>query len=649
MIAFNLKHRTAVHSAWGWFSGVSRWLGLWVAGALGTAVTVGDEFQDKIHPLLETHCIRCHGGKKTKAGVNLAHFKEARAIFREPKLWESVLRQLKERAMPPDDEPTPSAEEFQRMIGWIETALENPPAEFVVKDPGQKPIHRLGRTEYNNTFRDLLGATHRPADQFPADGGGGGGFDNNADTLFVPPILLERMLVVAEEALKAAPTDKLFATMPVWYSSHRMTARSNIRWFARRAFRRPVKEDEVKRLLGLYDRTRAEGMPYETALKTVYKAVLVSPHFLFRVEVDPPGKQPGRISSHEMAVRLSYFLWSSMPDDELFRLAEQGELEKAEVLEGQVRRMLRDPKARALAENFAGQWFGVRSLFGTAQPDHNRFPEYTESLRDALAEEPVRFFHHLVQEDRPLTELLDADYVFANAELAKHYGLGPVAGQGLVPVMLKPEERAQGRGGLMGMGAVLVQTSYPLRSSPVLRGKWILEEVLGTPPPPPPPIVKTLSADDKPRDGLSFRQRLEEHRKNPTCAACHQRMDPLGFALENFGPTGRWRTEIGGERVDSKGTLSNGELVDGPVALKQALMSRRQLFLRHATEKMLAYALGRGLEFYDMPVAKQISDRLVHGDARTVSLIMDVVRSFPFQHRRGAGLDVAEPAANRHP
>lgn len=646
MIAIQPEPRFAPHSAGGWLPGRLRWLGLWIAGCLGLLTTVGDDYQEKIYPLLETHCIRCHGGKKTKAGVNLTHFKEARAIFREPKMWETVLRQLKERAMPPDDEPTPSAEEFHRMIGWIEAALENPPAELIAKDPGQKPIHRLGRTEYNNTFRDLLGATNRPADRFPADGGGGGGFDNNADTLFVPPILLERMLMAAEEALKAAPSEKLFTTTPVWYSSHRMTARSNIRWFARRAFRRPVKDEEVQRLLALYDRTRESGVGYEGALRTVYKAVLVSPHFLFRVEVDPPGKTPGRISSHELAVRLSYFLWSSMPDEELFRLADQGDLDKPDVLEAQIRRMLGDPKARALAENFAGQWFGVRSLFGTAQPDHNRFPEYTESLRDALAEEPVRFFNHLVQHDRPLTELLDAEYVFANSELAKHYGVGPVTGDDLVPVTLKPEERAQGRGGLMGMGAVLVQTSYPLRSSPVLRGKWILEEVLGTPPPPPPPIVKTLSADDKPRDGLSFRQRLEEHRKNPTCAACHQRMDPLGFALENFGPTGRWRTDIGGERVDSKGTLSNGELVDGPVALKRALMARKQLFLRHATEKMLAYALGRGLEFYDMPVAKQISDHLQNGEARTVTLIMEVAKSFPFQHRRGAEMDTSATAAS---
>jgi hypothetical protein len=611
---------------------------LWaLMGGLSLVTGLGDAFQERVYPLLQTHCFRCHGEKRKKGGVDLAHFNEAKSVYRDPKLWEKVLSQLNDRSMPPDEEPTPSAEDVEVITRWIEGALENPPADLVPLDPGSKPVHRLGRIEYNNTLRDLLGVTNRPADRFPSDGGGGGGFENNAETLFLPPLLLERYLATAAEAISQAAPERLYTTRPVWYSSQRLAARDNLRWFARRAFRRPVQDSEVQRLLALYDRTRSSGVPYESALKTAYKAILVSPHFLFRVEIDPPGKAPARISDHELAVRLSYFLWSSMPDEALFRVAEQGQLGNPEVLEQEVRRMLRDPKASALAESFAGQWFGVRNLTTGPQPDRQKHPEYTESLRDALAAEPVAFFNYLVQLDRPLTELIEADYAFVNSELAKHYGLtNPPKGTTLSRVILPVEARQQGRGGLVGMGAVLVQTSYPRRSSPVLRGKWLLEEVLGTPPPPPPPLVKTLSQDDKPRDGLSFRQRLEEHRKNPSCAGCHQRMDPLGFALENFDATGRWRRDIGGELIDSKGTLVSGETVDGPVDLKRALMARRALFLRHITEKMLAYALGRGLEFYDMPMVKHISDSLVRGDARATELILDVVRSYPFQYRRGA-------------
>lgn len=616
------------------------WLGLlpWFGGT-----ALADAFETRIRPLLDTYCFRCHGDKKAKAGINLMPFKDATSVFRDPKLWEKVLSQVRDRQMPPDDEATPTAEEYHRMIDWLTSSLENPSPEVIPRDPGVKPVHRLSRTEYNNTIRDLLGVNTRPADKFPGDGGGGGGFDNNADTLFVPPILMERYLVAAEDVLAAAAPERLYATRPVWYSSARVTARDNIRWFTRRAFRRPVNEEEVTRFLGLYDKTRAAGGDHETALKTVYKAVLVSPHFLFRVEVDPAGREPGPITDHELAVRLSYFIWSSMPDEELFRLADRRELSAPGVLEGQVRRMLKDPKARALAENFAGQWFSVRNLFTGPQPDQKRFPGYTETVREAVAAEPVEVFHHMVQADRPLTDLLDADYTFANKDLAAHYGLAGAGevGASLQRVALTDADRAQGRGGLVGMGALLVQTSYPLRSSPVLRGKWILEEILGTPPPPPPPIVKTLPADDRPQKGLTFRQQLEEHRKNPSCAACHQRLDPLGFALENFDPTGRWRTQIGGEKVDARGTLGAHEEVDGPIGLKRALVARKGLFLRHATEKMLAYALGRGLEYYDMPVAKRIAAGLESGDARTTALILEVVKSFPFQNRRGAEATLA--------
>jgi hypothetical protein len=510
-----------------------------------------------------------------------------------------------------------------------------------VRDPGAKVIHRLNRTEYNHTIRDLLGVDTRPADRFPADGGGGGGFDNNADTLFVPPILMEKYLLAAEEVLAAAEPGRLIHARPVWFRRERSVAADNVAWFARRAFRRPVEADEVERLLKLYDRARAKGHSFELALKSAYKAVLVSPSFLFRGETEQTAGAAWRINPHELATRLSYFLWSSMPDEELFRAADSGTLADAAELERQVRRMLRDPKARALAENFTGQWLGTKRLHTTVSPDRRRFPQYTDALRDAMAAEPIEFFGSLLAEDASLLRLLDADYTFANADLGKFYGLTNVTATNLVRVPLTDRNR----GGIIGMAAVLTQTSYPLRTSPVLRGRWILEEVLGTPPPPPPPLVATLPADDKVKEGLTFRQRLEKHRENKNCAACHDRLDPMGFALENFDAIGRWRTEVDKQPVDARGVLTNGEEVNGPVELKAALLKRKQLFLRHLTEKMLAYALGRGLEHYDVMSVKEIAERVAKSDYRATALVVEVARSYPFLWRRGEGATPSPPTA----
>ncbi len=599
--------------------------------AASSAVRADDAFLRDVKPKLDALCLDCHGGKRTKSGVDLAPFTNAPSLYRDPKLWESVARQIEERQMPPDDKPQPTPEERLRLVESLRHLLDDPDPASVPRDPGATVARRLNRTEYNFTIRDLLGVDSRPADRFPADGGGGGGFDNNADTLFVPPILLERYLQAAESVLAEAKPERLSIARPVWHRRDRAVAGENLAWFAARAYRRPLEAGEVGRLLGLYDAARKGGMPFALALRSAYKAVLVSPNFLFRVEREQPGGKPWRISDHELASRLSYFIWSSMPDEELLVLATAGTLSDPGVLEAQVRRMLRDPKASALAGQFTAQWLGTKTLSITSSPDRSKFPRYTDTLRDAMMAEPVEFFGALLRDDASLLKLLDADFTYANAELAALYGITNVTSTNLVRVPL-PDRR---RGGILGMAAVLTQTSYPLRTSPVLRGKWILEEVLGTPPPPPPPLVKTLSPDDKTKDGLTFRQRLEEHRKDPNCAGCHSRMDPLGFALENFDAIGGWRTESGGAPVDASGVLVNGEKVEGPVALKNALLARRALFLRHLTEKMLAYALGRGLEHHDIPAVRRIVEQSAAQDHRTAALVLEVVQSYPFQWRRG--------------
>jgi hypothetical protein len=491
-------------------------------------------------------------------------------------------------------------------------------------------IHRLSRTEYNCTVRDLFGVDAKPADKFPSEGGGGGGFDNNADTLFIPPILLERYLRAADEIIEQAATENILPFKRKWAASERSYARRILEHFSALGFRRPVEANEVERLLAVYDRHRNQGQAFEPSLRAALKVILVSPNFLFRVERDQDKSGPYRISDYELATRLSYFLWSSMPDAELRTLAKAQRLHEPPILEQQVRRMLNDPKAEVLADTFAGQWLRVRELQNAAQPDAQKFPEYTPALRSAMYHEVIYFFNSILREDRSLLDLLNANDTFVNADLAKLYGIEGVHGSEMRRVALSNPER----GGILGMGAILTLTSYPLRTSPVLRGKWVLEEILGTPPPPPPPIVKSLPQDDSPVDGLSLRQRLEQHRSQAECAVCHVRMDPLGFGLENYDPIGRWRTRIGDQPVDSSGVLPGGEKFEGPSQLKKVLLKRKDDFARTTAEKMLAYALGRGLEYYDTPTVNMIMKTLAQNNYRSSILLTEIVKSFPFQFRR---------------
>lgn len=590
----------------------------------------GLDFAKDVRPALERLCFKCHGAEKAKGGVRLDEFNDVASLYRQVKLWESVVEQIRDRAMPPDDKPQPEEAERTALIEWLEHALDHPDPALIPKDPGRPFLHRLSRLEYNNTMRDLLGIESRPADAFPPDGGGGGGFDNNSATLFIPPVLVEKYLASAVSVLAEAKPERIFSARPNDRLSAEAAAKSVIADFAERAFRRPIEAEEVDGVLKLFAGAQSQGESWEESVKFALRGVLVSPHFLFRVE-KPRGAEPHRLQDFEMASRLSYFLWSSMPDAELFQVAREGKLFESAVLEAQVRRMLRDPKARDFAENFSGQWLRVHELEAAAQPDPEKFSEYTPELRHALMAEPVEFFHALIREDGSLLRMIDADYTYVNERLAKHYGLPGVAGDVFQRVALPDRNR----GGVVTMGAVLTITSYPRRTSPVLRGKWILEELLGTPPPPPPPLVESLPPSDKVRDGLTFRQQLEKHRKDPNCAGCHEKLDPLGFGLENFDPIGRWRDQIAGQPIDASGVITGGQKFNGAAELKQLLLARKETFARNVTEKMYAYALSRGLEYYDLPLVKETVKKLMEADYRVGTLVTEIVKSYPFQYRRG--------------
>jgi hypothetical protein len=407
-------------------------------------------------------------------------------------------------------------------------------------------------------------------------------------------------------------------------------ARTILTTLAHRAFRRPVTSADIQPLYAFYEKGRAAD--FEGGIQAAIEAMLVSPEFLFRIERDPAtvdAGTPHRVSDVELASRLSFFLWSSIPDAELLGLAERGSLKDPAVLEHQVRRMLDDPRADTLVSNFAGQWLQLRNV-ETVKPDPVIFP-FDEALRQSFLTETGLFVSSVFREDRSLLDLLSADYTFVNQRLAEHYGIPRVYGSQFRRVTLADKNRH----GLLGQGSVLAVTSYPNRTSVVQRGKWVLETLLGTPPPPPPPDVPELKAAPHGKV-LSMREQMQVHRANAICAACHGRMDPIGFALENYDGVGRWRSEDAGAAIDATGTLPDGTEFTGPAGLSQLILTKyRDDFVRTATEKLLTYALGRGIDYYDYPTIRAIGRDAARDNYRVSSWILAIVKSTPFQMRKG--------------
>jgi mono/diheme cytochrome c family protein len=592
------------------------------------------DFTKDIAPLINQYCVKCHGEKRPKGDVNLAVFTDTASVLKKRSVWESVGDNLRSGDMPPPGKPRPSAEEMEKIHAWLDAVVFQMNCNGE-KDPGRVTIRRLNRAEYNNTIRDLFGIHFQPANDFPQDDVGYG-FDNIGDVLSLPPLLMEKYLAAAEKIVeKVMASPEARKRLFVVTTQNEESARQILERFARRAYRRTIRRDEVDRLLRFVHMAEKNGDSFETGIGLAVQAVLVSPHFLFHVEMD---RQPNDsrvihpITDFELASRLSYFLWSSMPDEELFSLARDKSLHKPEVLEKQVRRMLKDPRSRALVDNFAGQWLQLRSL-KEFKPDPEMFPSFDEKLRAAMLKETELFFENIVREDRGIVEFIDADYTFVNERLAKHYGISGVKGEEFRRVSLTGTPR----GGILTQAAVLSVTSNPTRTSPVKRGKWILENILGTPPPPPPAGVEELKEDKESVLSGSLRQRMEQHRANPNCATCHQRMDPLGFGFENFDAIGGWRDREGKHAIDPSGVLPNGQSFKGPVELRAILKTRREAFARCLAEKLMTYALGRGIERYDRCALDEIVKSSAKEDFKFSRLTIDIVKSDPFQKRRGKG------------
>lgn len=529
---------------------------------------------------------------------------------------------IRSRTMPPHDvDVLPTATERIDLAAAVSARIP------VDREARIATIRRLSRTEYRRTLSDLCGVAVPVHELLPEDARTYG-FDNLGDAAGVTPMLFESYLAIATTVAAsmraASPPHPVFATATPF--------RDALPPFLLRAFRRPPTADELRERLELHAAALLRDPIDGSAREVAIRSVLASPSFLFRAESGEPAARE-RLTAFELATRLSYLLTSSMPDDALLAAAESGELTDPAVLRAHAVRLVAATNGRVLADTFAAQWLRFVDVL-TASADFRRYPQiWSHTLRPALYEEAAQLFAEIVREDGSILWLLDCDHTFVDAALAKHYGLPEVQGEGFVRTAL-PDRR---RGGILSTGAMLMVSSYPLRTSPVLRGKWILDQLLDAAPPPPPAAVAALPADDQQPDGLSLRERLERHRADRSCASCHAQIDPLGFALENFDVLGRWRDEVHGKPVDARATLPDGTEIDGPIALKDALLARKSEFARAFAHRLLVFAIGRPMTTADEPELLRIAAACEDGEFRFSALLSAMLASPLFTMRDPGG------------
>jgi hypothetical protein len=618
-----------------------------------------DHFARQVAPVFEKFCAECHTGSQPEADILLRFKDAADAKSRsaaDPAFWSNVSKALLTKEMPPDDaKRQPTAEERALLVDWITRDMLAIDCEQ--PNPGPPIIHRLNNREYANTLRDLL---YLPADfnfaaDLPADDRGAG-FDNNSNMLTLSPVHIEHYLEIAEKAVSyafnvdnkgsAQSKAKLNASLAGFksdFANWQEKQRIVLNVLAPRIYRRPVTDAELEQLMKFVSLAFTHDSESEgKAAGLAVRAALLSPDFLFRMERDPAPDGTGKafqISEYELASRLSYFLWASMPDDELFRLAGEGALRAN--LKATVERMLLDPKAVSLTQDFLGQWLEIRSLEQT--------PNCPPELLKAMKGETEHFFNYIVRENRSIMEFLDADYTFVNGVLAKHYGIPGVEGEEFQKVAVDREKR----GGIFTQASFLTLTAKPLevkgaeatrRPSAVNRGKWILENIFNQDLPPPPPGVPALEIDDSKQLKGTVRQIFEQHRADPKCAQCHARMDPYGFALENYDGFGAWRDQDNKVAIDASGEI-NGKKFTTPKEFRAVLAGKQGEFRRALVEKLLSYALARGLADYDKCAVDEIAAAVQKDGDRFTDVVLRLVQSYPFQHARGSVTAPPPPAA----
>lgn len=620
------------------------------------------DYEARVLPIIRERCQQCHNAEKSEGELDLSKFATGDQAYEAADAWERVARRIRLNEMPPQGSPGLNDRQKGTFQKWVDTRPNQDLCSQLASEETQSwyrgyvMSRRLTQLEYRNAVRDLLGQSLPVGEEPPVDGAGGEGFDTVGDSLFTSTLHTEAYLLLADQLVdRALPAGR----MEQWLSGVgeqsggvlrgllsesqwrlldtaasadaagvQSAVQQLIAGFARRAWRRPPTEEEVTRLQQLFAASLPRLSSVLESVRQPLKAVLVSPHFLFVVETEPDETGVLPLTGHQLATRLALFLWSSVPDEELLAAADAGVLADDRQYRQQIRRMLADSKSAGLGENFGLQWLGLRN-FGGVVPDAEVYPQYSELLAGDLREEAVQFVSGVFRENRPLTDLLAADYVVVNGRLAQHYGLSLPADADWQRVVVADGRR----GGAATLGAVLTAASYPRRTSPVLRGRWILDELLGTPVPPPPPGVPPLDQSVAESGSQTLRQRLELHRQKPECASCHDRMDPLGFGLENFDGIGRWRESDAGQSIDAAGRLPSGEQFAGPAELKAVLLGRKDDFLNHFSRKMLGFALGRELNKFDACVVETSVKKLQENGFQSQILIEEIACSYPFRNR----------------
>jgi hypothetical protein len=575
-------------------------------------------FKDHVEPFVKQYCAECHGDRP-KAGLNL------KVAVRKPgdpafsRKWMECIANVNAHDMPPDDADQPTEDERQRFLDSLAKLKY-----LSTRDPGPFVIRRLTKSEYGNTLHDLLGVDASIAAELPNEVAGEGYMNS------LSPLQSEQYLSIANAALQKMPTEAQQRLLGDKNTAVREVART----LARRAYRRPPTEAELDVLIRIFDLGRTNKLDHTASLRLMLKAVLVSPQFLFITPAkDAEASQKiVLLDDYQLAARLSYLLWATMPDAELSELADAGKLHEPAVLKAQTKRLLADPRARALFDGFGAQWLGLSELKDKTF-DPAKFPQMTGEMRSAMVEEARQFFESIVRENRSVVSFVDSDYTFLNGTLATLYGMEKtITG----PQMRQVKLTNPNRGGILGMPGILATTSFPNRTSPVNRGVWVLEQVLGEHVPPAPPNVPTLEKQDQKKVGnLTLRQRTELHRTNAVCNNCHKILDPIGFGLENFDAIGRWRDEDDtGGKIDAAGELPGGKHFSSPKQLKTLIAARKDDLTRNLAEKLLAYALCRKLGGYDEIVVDRMMKTITKDGYKMQTLITEIVTSYPFTNRR---------------
>ncbi|MCM8532055.1 MAG: DUF1592 domain-containing protein [Lentisphaeraceae bacterium] len=593
-------------------------------------------FNESLKPLLDKHCLRCHGGEKVKANLDFSIYKSSQQILENSSDFIAIKESLVNHDMPPKPKKTNFTDiDRQKILTWVEENIEsNDFSNPVYMDPGPSSIRQLTTFEYNRTVQDLLGVEFNINKELGVVKEKNiHAFSTLATSLTVSPLLMEKYFTAADKV-----SEKLLAdskALNLLFKNMKKNNQSAYKLIAKKlsfAYRRKASKSEIKKHYNIYLYLIKKKKPFREAVVLALKPILVSPFFLNRIEENraPRNSQEiYKVSNLELASRLSYFLWSTMPDLELVQLAVKKKLHNQGDLTSSIRRMLKSPKSSALAEGFMAEWLGYDGVLH-ALPGTDVYPDFNNDLKSDFRAEVVAFIKDVVENDLSVLNFIDSDFTYLNKRLAKHYNIPGIDGDRLQKFSLAPRHN---RGGVLGMGAILAMTSHTNRTKPTARGKWIAEVMLGTTIPEPPDDVEGIE-DNSEETPLNFREQLERHAANAACSVCHKKMDPLGFALENYNAVGQWRTSVNNQKINSSGILPDGTQVDGIASLKKTMLKNKDQFVKNLFSKMLSYAIGRNLDYYDELTILKAVKNIKSADYKFSSIVLEVIKSRPFLYRK---------------